>query len=669
MRMILAMNGAVALVLAALIGLQVWQSARYARTEAFSKAEETAQRHAAQISSQLNDAILAARTVAQTFEGLKLAWIDDRSLYNTILSQLLNANTNFLAVWSVWEPDALDGKDKDAANKAGHDATGRFIPLWYRDIQTGEAKLDKLTGYDQTGAGDFYLVAKTTKLEAILDPRPTTLGTNTVSIVTVAVPLRYNGDLVGAVGIHLATDQIQQIVAAVRPYETGYASLVTHAGIYAAHADTQRIGKPIDDGKSEPTLRDAITTAKVHTRLKPASGKLPEFYEVFVPVRVGQSTTPWAMAVSVPVDRILAEAHRAAYRSAFLGLGALALSALTVAWLARSITNPLRAITRELADVGRRVKLASGQIQSGSHSLAEGASEQAASLEETSSSLEEMSSMIRGNADIAQRTKELATEARKAAEAGANHMRDMSHAMAAIQTSGNEVSKIIRTIDELAFQTNILALNAAVEAARAGEAGMGFAVVADEVRNLAQRSAQAARETSAKIESSIANTNQGVQLSSQVSRVLGDIVTRVRQVDELAAEVAAASKEQSQGIEQLNTAVGQMDRVTQSNAANAEESASAAQELHSQADSMGLAVTQLAQLVDGSAQLTTDELQTAPAPEAPATAFEAEPEAAPLPEEPAAVTPTRKPAASPDLSLASNSRRNNGGSNGSFMDF
>jgi methyl-accepting chemotaxis protein len=183
-------------------------------------------------------------------------------------------------------------------------------------------------------------------------------------------------------------------------------------------------------------------------------------------------------------------------------------------------------------------------------------------------------------------------------------MQTMSAAMEAIKISSDDIAKIIKTIDEIAFQTNILALNAAVEAARAGEAGMGFAVVADEVRNLAQRSAQAAKETAAKIEGAIAKTAQGVDISSKVSLTLNEIVVKARQVDELAAEVAGASREQTQGITQINIAVGQMDKVTQSNAANAEESAAAAEELNAQALTMKESVAQLLRLVGGNGQTT-----------------------------------------------------------------
>jgi len=171
--------------------------------------------------------------------------------------------------------------------------------------------------------------------------------------------------------------------------------------------------------------------------------------------------------------------------------------------------------------------------------------------------------------------------------------------MEELKAASDDISKIIKTIDEIAFQTNILALNAAVEAARAGEAGMGFAVVAEEVRNLAQRSAQAAKETAGKIESTIAKTTQGVELNSKVAITLSEIVAKSRQLNELVTEVAGASREQSQGITQVTGAVAQMDKVVQNNAASAEESAGAAQELNGQADALKELGDQLLAMVGG----------------------------------------------------------------------
>lgn len=287
-----------------------------------------------------------------------------------------------------------------------------------------------------------------------------------------------------------------------------------------------------------------------------------------------------------------------------LGILSVLVGALVGVTATRGICAILRREADKLSAGAEETTVASGQVSASSQFLAEGASEQAASLQETSASLEEISSMTKMNADNAQMTKGLADAARLAADSGAGDMQKMSLAMRDIKASSDDISKIIKTIDEIAFQTNILALNAAVEAARAGEAGMGFAVVADEVRNLAQRSAQAAKETAAKIETAIAKTAQGVQTSEEVARSLAEIVTHARKVDELVAEIATASKEQSDGIAQVNTAVAQMDRVTQSNAATAEESASAAQEMNSRARVLRGVVAELLKLVGSAGEPT-----------------------------------------------------------------
>ena len=276
------------------------------------------------------------------------------------------------------------------------------------------------------------------------------------------------------------------------------------------------------------------------------------------------------------------------------------------------LSKVLNRVASALDDGASQIASAAGQVSSSSQSLAEGASEQASSLEETSASLEEMASMTKRNAENSRKANELGRQTREAAERGAAEMQQMSAAMDAIRDSSDDIAKIIKTIDEIAFQTNILALNAAVEAARAGEAGMGFAVVAEEVRSLAQRSAQAAKETSAKIEGAISKTGQGVEISAKVAKALGEIVARARQVDELVAEVAGASGEQSQGIAQVNLAVGQMDQVTQGNAASAEESAAAAQELNAQAETMKGSVGELLRLVGSDSRHAGTGLRSAP---------------------------------------------------------
>jgi methyl-accepting chemotaxis protein len=262
-----------------------------------------------------------------------------------------------------------------------------------------------------------------------------------------------------------------------------------------------------------------------------------------------------------------------------------------------------------------QVTSASGQISSGAQSLAEGANEQASSLEEISSSLEEMSSMTKQNADNSNQAKLLATEARAAANEGDSSMKRMADAIRQIKTSSDNTAKIIKSIDDIAFQTNLLALNAAVEAARAGEAGKGFAVVAEEVRNLAMRSAEAAKNTANMIEESVKNADGGVKITEEVAKSLSQIVDRTGKVGDLIAEIAAASNEQAQGIEQVNTAVASMNQVTQSNAANSEESASASEELSSQASELASMVGAF-QLSGGSGQQRSGARRGLPPPAA-----------------------------------------------------
>ncbi len=273
--------------------------------------------------------------------------------------------------------------------------------------------------------------------------------------------------------------------------------------------------------------------------------------------------------------------------------------------LSRQIVKQLQGIIKKLNESSEQVASASSQLSASSQQLAEGSSEQAASIEETSSTLEEASSMIKQNSENTKQAAVLAGQTKASADKGNTEMQDMMESMTEIKKSSDQIAKIIKVIDEIAFQTNILALNAAVEAARAGDAGMGFAVVAEEVRNLAQRSAQAAKDTAAIIESNIEMSEKGVGISKMVAESLGEITLQAKKVNELMDEIAAASQEQTQGIMQINKAIVQMEKVTQQNAANAEESATASQQLNGQAANMKNVVRELTKLVSKSCDENT----------------------------------------------------------------
>jgi methyl-accepting chemotaxis protein len=279
-----------------------------------------------------------------------------------------------------------------------------------------------------------------------------------------------------------------------------------------------------------------------------------------------------------------------------LFFGAMLMGAIGVYSVWR-INLDLRSVASSLREGSERLVTIASQVSGSADGLARGSTEQAATLEESSASMEEMSSMTRRNAESAGQASILMAEVKSQVEDSNRSLEGMVTSMAEIRESSARVGKIIKTIDEIAFQTNILALNAAVEAARAGEAGMGFAVVADEVRNLARAAAQAARDTTDLIEGSRASAERGGQMVEQVAASIATFTSSVAKVQAIAEQVSTASGQQAQGIEQVSQAIAQLEKTTQTSAATSEEGAAASEELGEQARSSGALVERLDAMV------------------------------------------------------------------------
>ena len=330
------------------------------------------------------------------------------------------------------------------------------------------------------------------------------------------------------------------------------------------------------------------------------------------------------------------------------------MSGIAIAYvIVRSLNRVLTNVADTLGEGANQIVAASGQLASASQSLAKGANEQAASLQETSAALEQIGSMTKRNSESAQAAQALTGETRDAAETGAKRTEEMQAAMKTIMqastemavaihgitNSSNSISKVISTIDEIAFQTNILALNAAVEAARAGEAGAGFAVVAEEVRSLARRSAEAAKETANMIEAAVKQSQVGVEVNSRVTARIAEvvqkanglreslthIVAKAREVDQVVGQITEASHEQNSGLEQINGAINLMNQVTQANAAGAEQTASASEELTAQSIELRAGVDVLVKLVNGRSFEDVANVEETPAPREARKKFETPP--------------------------------------------
>lgn len=423
--------------------------------------------------------------------------------------------------------------------------------------------------------------------------------------------------VIGALYVGIPQESVTSLREAIMETvvgQTGYVYVLDSKGNYVISSKGKRDGENIWNAKDS---NGAFFIQEMCQKAKTAGGKVIEMQYPWQNPGDAQARMKiarvlyyepwdWVIGAGSYVDEFYASTQRmtgiqktSAKIFIAAAAGLLLLAVFMWTFISSSLTKKIIRAVNFLSESSNQVSNAATQISSASQSLAQGATEQAAGLEETSSSLEEMSSMTKQNADNAQQANTLASESYKSATNGAEAMQQMSRAIDDIQKSSEQTSKIIKAIDEIAFQTNLLALNAAVEAARAGEAGKGFAVVAEEVRNLAMRSAEAAKNTANMIEESVKNAKTGVEISTQVAKTLTEIVTGISKTTDLVSEISAASAEQAQGIDQVNTAVAQMDKVTQQNAANAEQTASASEELSAQAESMLSSVEELVVLVNG----------------------------------------------------------------------
>jgi methyl-accepting chemotaxis protein len=578
--------------------------------------EATAYRYANRIKADLEMSLGGVKSLKSVIAGEAGTPEANRAGVTIFMKDVLLENDRLFGVWCAFEPNAFDGRDAEFAGQAPfHDATGRYIPSVYK-ADDGTAAEDHLVGYDTPGDGDYYLLPFARKRATIVAPYIYESAGVMQYLCTVAEPAVRNDRSIGVIGGDLRLQPICDFLRSVKLFDTGFLTLIDQNGNIVYHPDNAAWTKPAPAVLTAAVADRATEVGKSGTTAifegYDASG-MANMYAV-CPVDIGDTGERWIMMSVVPESEAMASVRSGVALTVIVGVAALAVSLVLLYLLVSPVVRVLTGIGNRLSNASLSVSEAAGSIAGAGNELAEGATEQASSLEETSSALEQMASMTRQNADNATRTDQTNHENNKMIADGAVAVRNMSEAMGAIDESAEKISRIIKTIEEIAFQTNLLALTAAVEAARAGEAGKGFAVVADEVRNLAGRSAQAAKDTVELISGTISRVKTGTDIAARLSDGFKGIEEGANTVAGLITQIASATNEQALGMDQINSAVAQMDKVTQQNAANAEETASVTETLNGQAEELQQLVGDLTRLITGSDGNGNGTAKSAPRP-------------------------------------------------------
>ncbi|WP_420026025.1 methyl-accepting chemotaxis protein [Enterobacter kobei] len=604
----------------ATIGFMMWQWMAQQDSLAKKHIRQIAEVQSLQVSKEMDSALAAARDMGNSALALRDAGISDRQSLNQLLIHYLAAHPQFLSMSMAFEPNAFDHQDAAFAGQSGEDPAGRFARYVDRDA-SGKPALHLLTDLETPGSGDYYLLPKQRQKEVIIEPYIYPYNGVDVMLTSIAAPIMADGKFLGSVTSDFSLATLQAMTGAIKPWNgTGYALLLSAENKVVFSPDKLATGKPYA-GK--------ITGHDVIRENDPLLKE--EAFITWQDIAIGNSQTPWKLAIVTPVSEVMAEARAFLLKAIVLMVLSIVVVSLVMAQIfTRKVDRPvggepsdaagialavargelnntipvragdtrsifyalhtmqmqLKRIVDNISDTSHSVRGGTSEISAGNLDLASRTEEQAAAIVETAASMEEISATVKNNADNAHKATTLTDRAASLAGHGETLVNDVVTVIGEIDDSARKIGEINSIVDGIAFQTNILALNAAVEAARAGEQGRGFAVVAGEVRNLAQRSANAAKEISQLIAESSGRVNKGVELVNETGVMMKQVIEAVSHVHLVINDIVQALDEQNRGISQVSTAVNQMDSTTQQNAALVQQISAAALSLEEQAKSL-----------------------------------------------------------------------------------
>jgi methyl-accepting chemotaxis protein len=602
------------------IGLLLWQSMNQQQAIAQKHLQQIAHTESLRVQQQLDSALTAARDLGISAWSLHQAGMTDRRGLDQFLTDFLRQHNDFLSMSLTFEANAFDGKDSEFVGKPEQDPAGRYARYVDRD-NSGNPALHNLVDYETPGSGDYYLLPRQRQKDVIIEPYIYPYNGVDVMLTSIAAPIIRDGKFQGSVTSDFSLETLQKMIGAIKPWEgSGYALLLSADNKVISSPDKAATGKPWGGtvtGEAVTRVDDPILNESA--------------FMTWQSIDVGNSQTPWKLAIVTPVSVVMAEAWHYLRNAIILMILSIIIVSVVVAMVfTRKVARPvggepseaseialsvaqgdlsnpipvrtgdnssifyalhamqseLQRIVGSISDASHSVRAGSSEIAAGNLDLASRTEEQAAAIVETAASMEQISVTVKNNADNVHKATRLTEKAAQIAGQGEHLVGEVVDIIGKIDESASKIGDINSIIDGIAFQTNILALNAAVEAARAGEQGRGFAVVAGEVRNLAQRSSNAAKEISTLIEESSGRVSKGVALVNETGEMMKQIIESVTSVHLVIGEIVQALDEQTKGVGQVTVAVNQMDSATQQNASLVQQISAAAMSLEEQAKNL-----------------------------------------------------------------------------------
>ncbi|MDG5799624.1 methyl-accepting chemotaxis protein [Marinilabiliaceae bacterium ANBcel2] len=598
---------------AILITYSTIQVTRESVEQTRSEARAIALNYTREINNSLNEAMENAEVMANV---LTAALNDDyqgsisRELAIDMAKNVLLSNENFLGFTLAFEPDAFDNKDEEYINAQYHDETGRFLSYITKDGEN--VAVEALIDYETAEVGPWYWIPKLNMNQYLTEPVLYPVQGEEVLMVSTMAPIIDNNQFLGVTGLDIPITFIQNVISEGDHFENNFdATIISNNGIIAAdRRNPELIGNNLEKIVSENYQEEIESIQRGELQVIEDDNII----EMRIPIQTGRADQLWQARFSIPRSVVTAEANRLMRNQIVIGIILAIIGIMAVVLYTKKLIRPLSdmvfiatemangdlnkthnvktsndeigklynaftlmrekliVIIKEITEGANYIADASSQISNSSIQISQGASEQASSTEEISSTIEEISANVDQNSSNAGKTAKIST----AAHNGINEVAE--RAKSAIEAN-RLIDEKITIINDIAFQTNILALNAAVEAARAGEQGRGFSVVAAEVRKLAEKSKEAADEI-------VTLSSKSLTLAEGAGVKMVEIMPHVEETTQLVKEIAAASREQSTGTDQVNNAIQELSQVIQQNAASSEEMASSAEELSSQADSL-----------------------------------------------------------------------------------